>query len=80
VASALRFGTLPLHASDLRTQPPHLSALLGPSGDQHGEPRLLPIGDDLRELLSFIYTQTDIVVFDLSSAFDQEVRRFESVD
>jgi len=37
------------------------------------------IGEDLHELLSFIYTHTDIVAFDSYSDFDKEVRRFESV-
>jgi len=35
---------------------------------------------DLRVLLSFIYSHTDIVIFDSYSEFDQEVRRFESVE
>lgn len=37
-------------------------------------------GDDLRELLSFIHAQTDIVVFDSYSELDQEVRRFKSLE
>jgi hypothetical protein len=36
--------------------------------------------DDLRQLFKFIFAETDIVAYELSSAFDQEARRFESLD
>lgn len=35
--------------------------------------------DDLRRLLSFIYSETDITIYELSSEFDREVRCFESL-
>jgi hypothetical protein len=34
---------------------------------------------DLQKLLAFIYDETDIVVFELSSEFDREIRRFTSL-
>jgi hypothetical protein len=38
------------------------------------------LGDDLRQLFSFLYAETDIVVFELSSEFDREPRRFGSLE
>jgi hypothetical protein len=35
--------------------------------------------NDLLKLLSFIYDETDIVVYELSSEFDREIRRFKSL-
>jgi hypothetical protein len=37
------------------------------------------LGDDLRSLLRFVYAETDIVVYELSSEFDRDVRRFSSL-
>jgi hypothetical protein len=37
------------------------------------------VDDDLRELLSFIYADTDIVVFESYSEYDRELRQFDSV-
>jgi hypothetical protein len=37
------------------------------------------LGDDLRTLLQFVYAETDIVIYELSSEFDREVRRFASL-
>ncbi len=34
---------------------------------------------DLQKLLAFIYDETDIVVYELSSEFDREIRRFTSL-
>ena len=35
--------------------------------------------DDQRSLFEFLYSETDVVVFELSSQFDREARRFESL-
>jgi hypothetical protein len=34
---------------------------------------------DLQKLLAFIYDETDIVIFEMSSEFDREIRRFTSL-
>jgi hypothetical protein len=34
---------------------------------------------DLHKLLAFIYDETDIIIFELSSEFDSEIRRFSSL-
>jgi hypothetical protein len=34
---------------------------------------------DLQKLLAFIYDETDIVIFEMSSEFDREIRRFNSL-
>jgi hypothetical protein len=38
------------------------------------------LGEDLGRLFTFIYSETDIVVYEHSSAFDQEPRRYESLN
>src|SRR5881394_1447108 len=35
--------------------------------------------DDQRSLFEFLYSETDVVVYELSSQFDREARRFESL-
>lgn len=37
------------------------------------------VGDDLRDLLRFVYAETDIVIYELSSEFDRDVQRFASL-
>jgi hypothetical protein len=37
------------------------------------------LGDDLRRLFQFLYTETDVVVYELASEFDREVRQFISL-
>jgi hypothetical protein len=37
------------------------------------------LGDDLRSLFRFIYAETDVVVYELASEFDCNVRRFSSL-
>lgn len=37
------------------------------------------LGDDLRSLFRFIYAETDVVVYELASRFDCDVRRFSSL-
>jgi hypothetical protein len=36
-------------------------------------------GDDLRELVAYIFSETDIVVYESASEYDREVRQFRSV-
>jgi hypothetical protein len=38
------------------------------------------LGDDLRKLIRFLFAETDIVVYESYSEFDQEARRFHSLD
>ena len=37
------------------------------------------VKSDLQKLLAFLYDETDIVIFELSSEFDREIRRFKSL-
>ena len=37
------------------------------------------LSDDLRSLLRFVYAETDIVIYELSSEFDRDIRRFASL-
>jgi hypothetical protein len=37
------------------------------------------LGDDLRNLITFLYAETDAVIFELSSEFDREPRQFRSL-
>jgi hypothetical protein len=37
------------------------------------------LGDDLRDLIRFIFAETDIVIYEHSSEFDREVRHFRSL-
>jgi hypothetical protein len=38
------------------------------------------LGDDLRELFRFLYSETDVVVYELGSEFDKEPRHFTSLE
>src|ERR1700730_11699912 len=37
------------------------------------------LADDLRDLVQFLFGETDVVIYELSSEFDQEVRHFRSL-
>jgi len=37
------------------------------------------VGDDLRDLIRFIFAESDIIIFEHSSKFDCEVRQFQSL-
>jgi hypothetical protein len=37
------------------------------------------VKSDLQKLLAFLYAETDVVIFELSSEFDREIRRFKSL-
>ena len=37
------------------------------------------LGDDLRSLFGFLFAETDIVIYELSSEFDREPRPFASI-
>jgi hypothetical protein len=37
------------------------------------------LGDDLRSLFRFVYAETDVVVYELASEFDRDVRQFASL-
>lgn len=35
--------------------------------------------DDLRDLIRFLYTETDVVIFELASEFDRDIRQFRTL-
>lgn len=37
------------------------------------------LGDDLRDLIQFVFSETNVVIYELSSQFDCEVRQFRSL-
>jgi hypothetical protein len=37
------------------------------------------LGDDLRRVFDFLYSETDVVVYELSSEPNSDIRRFNSV-
>src|SRR5262245_47925204 len=37
------------------------------------------LADDLRDIIRFVFSETDVVIYELSSQFDCEVRQFRSL-